>query len=305
MKRGILAKVVFFLLTFVILSGFLITAHSPAGLKKVVAVSRFENKTSYSGHWHIGDGMADQLTDSLIQSGQFVVLERQTLSDVIGEQDLAASGRTMKSKSAKTGKLTSAQILVKGAVTEFQQSSAGGGTGIGIGGFRIKSKSGEAHVGLIIRVIDTTTGEVLDSHRVEGKAKSGGFALGVDLGSVDFGTGGFKKTPIGKATQIAIDNAVEFIAAKLRNLPYQGRIIKVKAEEVYLTASEKTGASVGDVFTVYSEGEELVDPDTGEILDVEVEEVGTVEVFQVKEKYSKAKVVSGEGMKRGDIIRSK
>ena len=45
--------------------------------------------------------------------------------------------------------------------------------------------------------------------------------------------------------QIAIDNAVAFIAAKLKDIPFQGRVIKAKGSEVYISASERTGASYG------------------------------------------------------------
>ncbi len=301
-------KVISFVLIGFVLVWFISASSTMAGgLRKVVAVSRFENKTSYAGGGRVtlDEGMADQLTDALIQSRQFVVLERQTLGDVIAEQDMAASGRFQKSKSARTGKLTSAQILIKGTITEFEMRSAGSGTGIRIKGFKIGSGRGEAHVGLIIRLIDTTTGEVLDSRRVEGKAKSSGFGAGIDVAGVDFGTESFHKTPLGKATQISIDNAVEYIASKLRDIPLQGSVIKVRGKEVLISAGQETGASVGDVFTVYSVGEELVNPDTGELLGFEEEEIGAMKIFQVKKKYSKARIVSGgKGMKRGDTIRS-
>jgi curli biogenesis system outer membrane secretion channel CsgG len=303
-------KVTFFGLTGLILAGFLFASYAMAGgLKKVVAVSRFENKTSFggSGRVSLDEGMADQLTDALMQSGQFVVMERETLADVIAEQDMAATGRFQRSKSARTGKLTSVQVLVKGTITEFELMESGSGTGIDFKGFKIGTKKEEAHVGLIIRLIDTTTGEVLASRRVEGKAKSGGFKFGMeDIEGIDFGTESFHKTPLGKATQITIDNAVEFIASKLRALPFQGRIIKVKGNEIFISAGEQTNASVGDIFTVYAVGEELMDPDTGELLGVEEEETGELKIFQVQKKYSKARIVGGcKGIKRGDIIRSK
>ena len=183
MKEIIIKRFLFFWLLFICLSVPAFSSYAGAGhLKKIVAVSQFDNKTSYGswGQYELGTGMADQLTDSLMQSGNFVVLERETLGDVISEQDLAASGRFSKSKSARTGKLTSAQILVKGTITEFAEKSSGSGGGIGFGGIRIGGKKAEAHVGLIIRLIDTTTGEVLHSQRVEGKAKSGGMSLGVN-----------------------------------------------------------------------------------------------------------------------------
>ena len=54
-----------------------------SGLKKTIAVAEFENRADYSGQVNLGSGMADQLTDALMQTGKFVVVERQILSDVI------------------------------------------------------------------------------------------------------------------------------------------------------------------------------------------------------------------------------
>jgi curli biogenesis system outer membrane secretion channel CsgG len=268
-------------------------------LKKTIAVSRFEDKAGA----RVGDGMADMLTDSLIQSGRFVVLERQTLEDVIGEQDLAASGRAAESQSAQTGKLVSAQILIKGAITEFESESGSSGSGISFGGISIGSRSTRAHVAVVLRIIDTTTGEALDSTRVEGKAEASGIDLGVDIGGVGFGTEGFEKTPLGKATQIAIDNAVIKIVNRLESVPIQGRIIKVSGKDIYTNLGIRNGAVVGQVFNVYSPGEELIDPGTGENLGSEMIKRGSIKIAAVKEKFSKAEPVSGELFETGFILK--
>ncbi len=275
-----------------------------ASLKKIVAVSRFENKAGYSGQWSIGDGMADQLTDALMRSGQFVVLERQTLRDVTDEQDLAESGRAQKSNSARTGKLTSAQILIKGTVTEFESASKGGGGGVHILGASFGSRTESAHVGLIIRLIDTTTGRVLDSQRVEGSAESTGISGSTSLPGVCFGGEQFFKTPMGKAVQETIDNAVDIIASRMKNIPFQARIVKASGNDVLISAGKEQGVTPDNVFTVYSVGEELVDPDTGELLGSEESSLGTIKVVEVKEKYSKAKAVSGKGYEKGQVVRA-
>ena len=277
-----------------------------ATLKKTVAVSRFENKTAWKGQVSLDDGMADQLCDSLIQSKQFIVLERQTLGDVTAEQDLAGSGRAVQSKVAVTGKLLSAQVLVKGTVTEFENKSASSGTGVSFGGVSLGNKREEAHVGLIIRLIDTTTGQVLDSQRVEGKAQSGGMSVGVNVAGVGFGTEGFKKTPLGKAMQIAIDNAVEYIAKRLQSVPFSGRVIKADEDDIYINAGSRAGTQVGDTFLVSHPGEALVDPTTGETLGSEEKKRGMIKVYDVQEKFSKAKPegkLAGE-VKPNDIIRA-
>ena len=294
------------LFSILLLCGLSAAAPAWAGgtMKKIVAVSRFENKTSWRGQVSLDDGMADQLTDALMKSGQFTVMERETLHDVIAEQDLATSGRAQKSQSAQTGKLVSAQILIKGAVTEFEAKSAGSDTGFGVGPVTLGGKREEAHVGLIIRLIDSTTGQVLDSQRVEGKATSGGMGVGVNVGIVSFGTSGFSKTPLGKATQIAIDNAVAYIAGRLKNVPFSCRVVKSAGDAIYISAGSATGAAEGDTFNVSSVGESLVDPSTGEQLGAEESKNGTIKIFEVAEKYSKARAVGElKPVKPGDICR--
>lgn len=278
------------------------------GPKKVVAVSRFENRTSFDsgGDYKLGTGMADQLTDALVQSGHFLVLERQTLSDVIGEQDLAASGRVSKAASARIGKLRAAQFLVKGTITEFTPNNTGTGQSVSFMGLNVGSDKGESHVGLIVRLIDTTTGVVIISKRVETKVPTGGFNVGFTFNTFGFKSNSFKNTSLGKATQIAIDEAVAFIAKELRNKPFEGRIIKTKGKKgVLISAGARNGVSVGDSFAVYSIGEELKDPYTGEILGFEEKKAGMMKVTSVKPRYSEG-VMEKKSLrvKTGDLIRS-
>ena len=276
------------------------------GLRKVVAASRFENRTSYRGQIAINDAMADQLTDALIQSGQFTVVERQTVRDVLGEQDFANSGRVAKAQTARTGKIVAAQILIKGTVTEYSGSSSKQGEGFRIGGIQLNNKSSEAHVGLMIRLIDSSSGEVLDSQRVEGKAKSKGKGFSANFGGLGYSKSGSESTPMGKATQVAIDNAVQAIADRLAKIPFQTRVIKNTGSDLVIAAGAKVGAQIGDQFTVYSLGEEFVDPYTGESLGSEETEVGVVKITQVKEKYSRAAAVGSLGsVETGDIVRQR
>ena len=159
---------------------------------------------------------------------------------------------------------------------------------------------------VIIRLIDTTTGEVLASERAEGKATAGGMSVGANVAGVGFGTSGFSKTPLGKAMQETIDKAVAIIADKLKGVPFEARIIKVTGDnDLLISGGGKTGISEGDVFTVYSVGENLVDPATGEQLGSELEKKGTVKVTKVEEKYAKAHSdASLQGIKAGDVVKA-
>ena len=274
-----------------------------AGPKKTIAVAGFENASGISSYIRLGDDFTAQLNDALMQSGQFIVLSRSELSKVFTEQDLAASGRMAGSLSAQKGKAIPAQILVTGTITEFEEQSSGGGQGLSIRGVSLGGSKANAHIGVIVKLIDSTTGEIIDSQRVEGSAAASGFSIGYS-GSFSLGSSSFKKTPLGKATQIAIDNAVNYIAGALSQLPWQGRVVKVDDDgTVYINAGTSTGITSGMTFSVYSPGESLIDPETGVNLGSEKTKVADISVFETQAKFSKASSSGASGnIKAADLV---
>jgi len=277
----------------------------PQVQKKLIAINNFENKAGGWAQWDLGNGMSEMLATSLIASGQFTVLERQEIRDVIQEQDFAVSGRTTSAgKQAAIGKILKSQIMISGAVTEFEAQSGGGGQGFRFEGFTIGSNRSTAHVAVNIRIYDTTTGEILDSQRCEGLAKSGGLAISYSESQFGFGGNQFHKTPVGKACQMAIDKAVFFIAGRLARIPWEGAIIKVKEDGTsYINAGSRAGVFVGDIFNVFKKGEDLIDPETGMNLGSDNTFAGKVQVSRVNEKFSIAIPISGGGFAREDIVR--
>ena len=54
---------------------------------------------------------------------------------------------------------------------------------------------------------------------------------------------------------------------------------------------------------VFEPGEPLIDPDTNETLGSIDEEIGTIEIVRVEERFSVAKVVEGKDFAAGNIVR--
>ncbi len=272
------------------------------GPKKLIGVAEFENKTNWSGQVNLGTGMADQLITALMNTHRFIVLERGSIEAVLREQDFASSGRTTATGGAKTGKINRAQILIQGAITEFGSTESSGG-GIAIKGFAFGGKSAKAIVGVDLRIYDTTTGQVLASKACRGVAKSSGSSIGYSGGDFGFASGGEAKTPMDTAVRAAITQAVAFIIMELDRVPWEGRIAMVKEGMIYINVGRTAGIKVGDKFGVYKEGEEIVDPDSGFTLGAEATKIGTVEVLNVQEKFSKATPISGAGFETNNIIK--
>ncbi|OGX34037.1 MAG: hypothetical protein A3C36_04020 [Omnitrophica WOR_2 bacterium RIFCSPHIGHO2_02_FULL_52_10] len=273
-----------------------------ANLKKTVAVFEFQNDSGYASWVSMGHDFSDQLSDALVQSGKFIVLSRRDLDTVMAEQDLAASDRFAQSNTAKIGKIVPAQILVKGRVVDFQENTSSGGQGFSIKGVSLGTKRSSTSIGVIVQLIDSTTGEIIDSKRVDGEAKAGGLSVGFS-GSFDLNSSDFKETPVGKATQIVIDRAVEYVASKMENIPWEGKVVTVKDNQVFVNAGTNAGVNVGDTFSVYNLGEALIDPDTGINLGSERTKIADIKVEEVQEKFSKA-VTTGDITKiaKGDLV---
>jgi len=277
------------------------------GLKHAIGVKDFRNEAGWSGSWDVGDNLTVMLESALFDSGRFVVVQREKLKDVIAEQDLAASGRTAAAKKvAQTGKIRSARYLASGALTEVTENQSGGDGGINIKGFRIGAGKNEAQITAIITLTDTTTSEIVAKERVVGKAGGTALRLGYS-GAIGGELGGFAKTPLGQAAQDVINQAVAFMAKKMEDFPFEGSVIKVSDNgQIIINRGSEFGVEVGQSLSMVTAGEELVDPDSGELLGTEEgETIGTLKVAKVSEKVSYATVESGEtNPEPGTIVRA-
>ena len=242
-------------------------------LRYSVMVNKFENKANWRGQWELGDAWGTIFTDQLVQSGKFIVLgEADMRGAAMQEQDLAASGRTAGGKKApKMGRMTPAQLLVKGAITHVQETKGGGG-GFGFKGITIGGDAGSAEINITIYLVDSATGQVKASKSVIGK--SGGLTGDI---------GGFMKDNMGKAAMDACNQALEFLVGQLDSIPWEGSVSLVKADKLIINRGTREGVEVGMKFDV-GKVEEVVDEDTGEVLDSELTKIGTVTVTEVKEK---------------------
>jgi len=200
-----------------VVSALLILATSAmAGGKPVLAVNEFQNRTS-AAWWYggVGDDLAGMLTNELAGTGKFKMVERDKLSAVLDEQDLAASGRISKSSGAKIGKMTGAQYIVVATLSAFETDVKGTGGGLSFRGISVGGKKEDAYLAVDLRVIDTTTGEVEFTRTVEARASSGGLAVGVYRGGFGGNLSQYEKTPTGKAIRAVIMEISEYLSCAM------------------------------------------------------------------------------------------
>jgi curli biogenesis system outer membrane secretion channel CsgG len=284
------------------------------GLKQTVSVDQFQ-VSDLTGGAGTADGMTTLLTNALIKDGRFVVVDRSAMASISAEQALGQTGAATAETSARVGQLIGASAIVRGVVTKFQPAASGGG--VTIGGFPMGIgsllgagagvKSQTAMMEISLRLIDTTTGQVISTSTAQGSAST----TSVDVTAVNpntglsVGGGVFQSTPIGQAGEQAIVKAVELIASGMRSIPWSALVIDARDGTVFVNAGAERNVQIGLTLNVYRKGRVFTDPATGVVLDVEFEKIGTLRVVGVREKMSTAVVESGEIPVRGNLLRQK
>lgn len=275
----------------------LAAAQAEGNLRYSITVSKFPNEAGWSGQWDVGDGFTTIMTDALQQNGKFIVLgDAEMRQEAMAEQDLAASGRMAGgNKAPQVGRMTPAQLLVRGSITHVQDDTTGGSGGLSFKGISLGGSKGKAEVNITIYLVDSETGQVKASQKVVGQAGRRGLGVGYSgsaLGGLGGNLEGFKKDNVGKACEDAVVQCVEFLEKQLESIPWEGSIMLAKEDKLVINRGSREGVAVGQKFQVGST-EELVDEDTGEVLDVEIKTLGTTEVTEAKEKIAYCTPLAG------------
>jgi len=281
------------------------------GPKKTIAVAKFDANGRFRavyGGWDVGGGLSAQLATELSKSPRFVTIERPDLGFVLREQELAAENLTSGPTAPPTGELLGAQLLVRGSVTEFDDSTSGGGIGIGhvftrgIGG-SISPGLRRGHVAIDLRVVDTTTGRIVAAESFTKKLTRVAVSARVSRRGTHVGGNGFKKTALGSAARDTIQQAVVYLERTLEQVPWQATVAQVRGERVYVNAGQRANLHVGDRLSVYRVADSILDPFTREVIGLEEERIGSVHIDRVALRYSTATFDGTWAPRVGDTLR--
>ncbi|MBI3758417.1 MAG: hypothetical protein HY269_01525 [Deltaproteobacteria bacterium] len=209
------------------------------------------------------------------------------------------------------GRLIGASATIRGTVTQFEPRASGGRIGIGGPGLFGGSTAGmlglsgeQAVVAINLRIIDMATGQVIATSKAEGHASAGGFSADAyTAGGMEIGGEAFSNTPLGKAAEQAIQQALRQITDGMSNVPWSALVVENIGGNVYVNAGADANMKEGTILHVYRKARELTDPATGAVIDTLVDKVGTVRVQSVREKTSVATMIEGGAPVRGDMLK--
>lgn len=310
----------------------LFASFSLAQAKKRVAVLNFDYGTVqtavealFGTNQDVGKGISDMLVNQLVNSGNYVVVERSAIDKVLAEQNFSNSYRADPATAAKIGRLLGVNDIIVGSITQFgrddQTRTIGGGaigglTGrFGIGG--VQRRKAKAVVGLSARIVDVDTGQILAV--AEGKGEStrsgesllgtGGGGGAAGGGNYDLSSSNFANSILGEAVHQAVNGLATNLEQDAGKLPtvqrtIQGYVADASGNPLILNVGSNAGVHVGDTLGVYRKVRDVKDPISGKVIKTIEDKIGEVKVTEVDALSSEARFTGSSPAKVGDIVKN-
>lgn len=261
-------------------------------LKKAVAVINFKS-TSPSIEADVGKGITDMLITELVKSGQFIVIEREKLDEILAEQ-LFSGNNIGSEKHSKIKKLENKkQMSVTGILTPRLAVQIGKilgadtiitGRVINFGLIHPQNKKDYFIVGLEAHLISSQTGKTLAVCEAISKSKSE-----VNLSAIkniNFESKAFVNSLIGEATRGAINQIISEIKDTMISYPWIGNIIKIVGDKIYISGGKDIGLKEKDELIILEEIKYTEDKATGAITEREFKKIDNITISQLDNKYS-------------------
>lgn len=264
---------------------FSVTSATTAQDLPIVGISTIKETVNDRNRNAKGVNFQAMLETQMAKVGRFKIMERARVDEILAEQGMnneVGDGRT-----ANGGyNIAGVDYLVYGSITKLGQRKSGMATG------QFATASLITEMAVDIKVVDASTGEIRRAETAEAMVKSAG---GMATGS--FATAKGAGDPLADVQRMAAKKVASLIATSI----FPIEVVK-GGSVIYLNY----GSSIldqGDILAVFQPGEELIDEATGLNLGSEEIFLGKLEVTSTTDKFSKAKLLEGEGPTKGDLVR--
>ncbi len=282
-----------------------VPAMSAEGADKIRAgILRFESKADGVSNRQ-AEIITDIFTRELASSKSIAVYEREQLEKVGAEIRLGMSGLVDAATAVQVGRIAGVQYVLMGAVTNLSSKASGGAgyvpiPGIGgIGGIGVGGGAKRATATLDMRVVDTTTGEVVLALSENGSSvntASGIVVSGFAAAEAEFG--GLEA----RAIADAVTRLAHEVRSSLGN--ESSYVIAVSGKDFTIDVGSSMGAKEGALYLVYAEGAPVKGMD-GTVLGREKIPLAVLKVRSVSSNHSVCALApgcSGKLIERGDRI---
>lgn len=282
----------------------------------VVAITSIASNCAWQSDSPLSIATTDLMVNALVNSNRFRVFERAKLDAICKEHGFQNfSGLVDQSTAVQLGKkMIGVRAIVTGTITNVNFSAD---SVFQIGPLKVRKSSVE--VGMAIRFIDVTTGEILYSTYEESKTSASAVSANLpDLIPGGFGISMKSAASLLRAVEEICDCVVTAFVQKMDEkiarteaAPLEGYVVQVNATssgnliQVSINLGKNSTIKKGDKIRIYQEGEVIRDPKTNEVLDRELILVAIGTVRMVKDKLSEVLITekfTSREIRKEDIV---
>lgn len=241
----------------------------------------------------VAQSMDSVLIERFNGTRKFEIIARSDLDAVFQDQSFQQSGNVDLSdpKTAEQFKMKGAQYLVVTTITDFQDIKEFAS----FEGLEEKGLRRTLRYTASVKLYDVTKGSLLEAANVTlNKRMSREIKEYVKSESGEF---------TDELIQVIANELGDRVVNRVVDVIYPAKVIARTDNQVTINRGDGTGIAVGQVWSVYAQGEALIDPDTGESLGAEEVKVGTVKITDVLPKFAKGTVVEDLGVDKNQIAR--
>jgi len=268
--------------------------------------------------------MQSKIIEKLQKSGMFEILEREATSDdsAVTEAQVAEARnkqveRRGQAPIAPRQVVIPADFILTPEIVGFNLTSKSGskldlngilgkiGLGGILGGGGARKQDVKATTELNLRIFAADTRAMLDSASGKGESSQNSVSVDGSILGVGVSNDKFSESPVGKAMDQAIEQAVKKICERLAKEHWKAYVAAVSKEtgRVTINRGATSGVDVGMEFTVMSIGESVVDPETGVVIPGDEVPVGRIKIVRVESGYAFAEVISGKQIAPKMVVR--
>lgn len=242
----------------------------------------------------IEQGADPQLMDAIQATRRFDLVARSDMPSVMKEQDLTQSGNVnvMDPQAARAFQLAGARYVATVTIGNFQDITERTELLNQFGTSKAERRTIDLQA--TVKIFDTTTGTLFRSTTVTiSEAATNEIMPGVEQK-------GSKTNVVLGATAGRLAREA---AASIADSISPARVVGYTMGKITFNRSADQGVAAGQVYEVFSMGEAMVDPDTGEQLGAEEVSVGWARVLDAGSRVSTAQAIEDRGIDRGSVLR--
>ena len=263
------------------------------GVRKKIVLLPFYNESPYGGK-DLEVTLTEELRKELGRGNEFV-LGPKGENPLSHSKQIYIKGGTQWSRIAHEGKNAGIHFILWGRIIKARVRERMDEIGL------VRQTRSYSEAKIEVRIFDTIANKEIYRHFFESSVNDSSFRL-FNQGRKDRMM--YRRGLVRYAVKMAARKAIPEIMEISSKLNWMGRVAKILGNKIYLNAGRKSGLQVGDILKVLTEGEEIVDPETGKELGMAKGEIkGTIEVMDYFGTDGAIAVLhSGGAISQGDFV---